>query len=286
MQIARLGTFFLSFITLCTTVNASDGVAVSPSAYKLFNVFGIPVTNSMIMSWMVSIAVVIGVRLAIGSKPSIIPTRSQAFIEALVEGVKTLITPIVGKRMVEHTFPLLVGLFFYILINNICGVLPGVGTIGRVEHGHLLYYFRPATADLNATLALAIVAMSSWLYFVLRYAGMGALMHDLFGNKADKKSLSKAIYYPLFFVFFAVGLVEVISILLRPLSLSLRLYGNMFGGETLLTNMTGLIAYIAPVPFYFLEILVGFVQALVFTLLVAVYIGAICNHGDQHSHTH
>jgi F-type H+-transporting ATPase subunit a len=79
-----------------------------------------------------------------------------------------------------------------------------------------------------------------------------------------------------------VGFIEVISILFRPVSLSLRLYGNVFGGENLLTNMTNLVSWVVPVPFYFLEVLIGFVQALVFTLLVAVYIGSICNHEEEH----
>jgi F-type H+-transporting ATPase subunit a len=103
---------------------------------------------------------------------------------------------------------------------------------------------------------------------------------DIFGNKADKKEIPTAIYYFLFVIFFAVGLIEVISIVFRPVSLSFRLFGNVFGGENLLVSMTNLIGYIVPVPFYFLEVLIGAVQAMVFTLLVAVYIGLICNHDD------
>jgi len=83
-----------------------------------------------------------------------------------------------------------------------------------------------------------------------------------------------------------VGLIEIVSILFRPVSLSFRLFGNVFGGENLLANMTSLISWIVPVPFYFLEILIGAVQAFVFTLLTAVYIGLICNHGDDGEHAH
>jgi F-type H+-transporting ATPase subunit a len=108
------------------------------------------------------------------------------------------------------------------------------------------------------------------------------VLKDLFGNKADKNEIPALIYYPLFLIFFGVGLIEVISIAFRPVSLSFRLFGNVFGGENLLHSMSAITPWILPVPFYFLELLIGFVQALVFTLLVSVYIGLICAHGDDH----
>ncbi len=141
---------------------------------------------------------------------------------------------------------------------------------------------RPGNADLNGTLALAVVSTICWLYFILRYAGIGFVMKDLFGNKADRREVPAYIYFPLFLVFFAVGLIEVISIMVRPISLSLRLFGNVFGGENLLHSMSEITRWGLPIPFYFLELLIGFVQALVFVLLVSVYIGLICNHGDDH----
>jgi F-type H+-transporting ATPase subunit a len=278
--------FALSLSILATTLAGASNAqaAVSESAYKLTSIMGLPITNSMTMSWGVSIILIMAVRLMIGSKPSLVPSRSQAMIENLVEGVRNLIEPIVGKRMVPHVLPLLICFFAYILIQNWSGMIPGVGTIGHVKDGHFFYYLRPLAADLNATLALSFFGMGAWLYFVLRYAGIKALFYDLFGNKANSKEVSPPIYGMLFIIFFAVGLIEVISILFRPISLSLRLYGNIFGGENLLTNITGLVSWVVPVPFYFLELLVGLVQALVFTLLIAVYIGSICNHGEDHEH--
>jgi F-type H+-transporting ATPase subunit a len=123
--------------------------------------------------------------------------------------------------------------------------------------------------------------MVCWFYFIMRYAGPRAVLYDLFGNKADKKGLPAVIYYFLFVLFFGVGLIEIISILVRPVSLSFRLFGNILGGENLIHAMYGMQKWVLPVPFYFLELLIGFVQALVFTLLVSVYIGLICNHGDE-----
>ncbi|MFW6354577.1 MAG: F0F1 ATP synthase subunit A, partial [Verrucomicrobiota bacterium] len=131
-----------------------------------------------------------------------------------------------------------------------------------------------------------IAALFGWGYFVLRYAGFKTLIFDLFGNKADKEDVGVGMYVLLFPIFIGVGFIEVVSILFRPVSLSFRLYGNVFGGENLLANMTGLAPYVVPVPFYFLETLIGLVQALVFTLLTAVYIGLICNHGDEHEAVH
>ena len=135
------------------------------------------------------------------------------------------------------------------------------------------------------TLALALVHFVAWIYFVMKYAGPKLLIFDLFGNKADKKETPAILFYFLTIVFLVVGVIEVVSIVFRNVSLPFRLFGNVFGGENLLHSMTSLIGWIVPVPFYFLELLIGFVQALVFTLLVAVYIGLICNH-DSEEHAH
>jgi F-type H+-transporting ATPase subunit a len=106
----------------------------------------------------------------------------------------------------------------------------------------------------------------------------------LFGNKANKKDVPSVLYYFLFVIFGIVGLIEIVSITFRPISLSFRLFGNVFGGENLLHLMTGLYKWGLPIPFYFLELLIGFVQALVFTLLVSVYIGLICKHDAEGQH--
>ena len=263
---------------------AADGV--SPSAYELIKLGGFPVTNAMVTTWVMALGLIIVIRLAVGGKPQLVPTRSQAIVESVVEGVRSTMEPIVGKRMIGPTFPLLLCLFVYILIHNWSGLLPGVGTFGHYdEHGHLLYYFRPATSDLNTTLALAVISFTTWVYFIFRYEGIKSVMFHIFGNKADRKEVSFIIYFLLFFIFFGVGLIECISILFRLVSLSFRLYGNVFGGENLLTSMHGLFKYILPVPFYFLEVLIGLIQAFVFTLLTAVYIGLMCNHdGEEHAH--
>lgn len=259
--------------------------AAVPRAEVLWQPLGFPITNSMVTSWVIAAILIVLLRLAV-KRPTIVPSRSQALVEGVVEGVNGLIEPIVGQRMVRVTFPLLAALFVYILIQNWSGLLPGVGTIGWGEHTESGFHvvrelIRPGHADLNTTLALAIISMVAWLYYIIRYAGFKAIAYDLFGNKADKAEVPLFIFIPLFGIFFLVGLIEVVSIMFRPISLSFRLFGNVFGGENLLHAMMHVFPWVLPIPFYILELLIGLVQALVFTLLVAVYIGLICNHEGQ-----
>lgn len=277
-----LPTVFVS--TACASaLHAADG-GVSPSPYKLTEIFGLPVTNSILTTWFISILLIVGIRVWVG-KPALIPGKGQAVIESLIDGLRGLLEPIVGKKAFPMTFPLLIGLFLFILIHNWSGLVPGVGVFGFYdETGSLKYWMRPANSDLNATLGMALVAMLGWLFISLKVAGPKFFMWELFGNKADKKDTPKVIYFMLIPIFIGVGFIEMISIAFRPVSLSFRLYGNVFGGENLLTSMTGLAPYIVPIPFYLYEVLVGVIQALIFSLLVAIYIGLMTNHDEDHAH--
>jgi F-type H+-transporting ATPase subunit a len=255
----------------------------------------------MVTSWVVSVVLILLVRWLVG-KPSLIPTRGQLIIEECIGMLRGIIQPIVGRKVFFPSFWLLSGLFFFILVNNISGLFPGVGTIGYGQNhqGHFSIteaWIRPGNADLNMTLALAAVANLTWLYLIFKYAGLKVIIKDWFGNKADKKELNAGMFYFLGVIFIAVGFIEVISIIFRPVSLTFRLFGNVFGGESLLHSMfhlgekldfpewlSNLSMVIVPIPFYMLEVLIGVVQALVFMLLVSVYIGLICNHGDEEHH--
>jgi len=275
----------LSALLLATAMPAfGSESAISPKPDIVLHVGPLPVTNSMIATWVIAIILIVAIRLAV-RKPRLVPTRGQAIVESLVTGVMDLITPITGPRVARPAFPLLVGLFTYILIQNWSGMIPGFGTLKILQHGQWVDLIRPGDADMNSTFALACVSMIAWLYLIIRYAGPRVILYELFGNKADKNDIPAVLYYILFVVFFGVGLIEVISIGLRLVSLSCRLFGNMLGGENLMHSMYGIEKWLLPTPFYFLEILTGFVQALIFTLLVAVYIGLICNHeGAEHGH--
>ena len=278
-------------ILLCpfTALNAAgDGVKVT--AETVFSIGQFPVTNSMVTSWIVSLLLVFSIKLLVG-RPQLIPGKGQLILESLIGGIRGIIEPIVGKKVFFPSFWLLSGLFFFILIQNWSGLLPGVGTIG---YGTMDDHFsigkpliRPGNADLNMTLALALVANIFWLYFIVKYAGIKAIAKDWFGNKADKSEVSATIFGFLGIIFLAVGFIEVVSILFRPVSLTFRLFGNVFGGESLLHSMFYLVPqlkWILPVPFYFMEVLIGLVQALVFMLLISVYIGLICNHDEGEKH--
>jgi F-type H+-transporting ATPase subunit a len=285
---------FLMSLPLATAAFASGGEGhsgVAPAAEALFRIGPVSVTNSMVTSWVVALVLIVAVRLAIGRRPRLIPTRAQAMVESLVQGILDLIAPIVGKRAAKPAFPLLVCLFTFILIQNWSGLFPGVGTLRVWQEtaagaGEWKEIVRPGNADMNMTIALAVIATVAWAYFILRYAGLKAVMYDWFGNKADRRDVPLPIYLFLYLVFFAVGIIEIVSILFRPVSLSFRLFGNIFGGENLLHIMQELFKWGLPIPFYFLEVLIGLVQALVFTLLVSVYIGLICNHDEGHGEEH
>ena len=279
-------------ILLCPSASLhAAGGGVKVTAETVFHIGQFPITNSMITSWVVSLLLVFFIKFLVG-RPQLIPTKGQLVVESVIGGIRGIIEPIVGKKVFFPSFWLLSGLFFFILIHNWSGLLPGVGTIGQ---GHLVDdhfaiskpLIRPGNADLNMTLALALVANLSWIYFIVKYAGIKAIIKDWFGNKAEKSEVSSLIFGLLGIIFLAVGVIEVLSILFRPVSLTFRLFGNVYGGESLLHSMFYLVPqlkWILPVPFYFMEVLIGLVQALVFMLLVSVYIGLICNHDEGENH--
>jgi F-type H+-transporting ATPase subunit a len=274
---------FFATLSTATLAVASEGEGVAPAAAKLVDFgHGWAITSSMATGWVVS-GILIGLILLAVRKPKLLPTKSQAVFESLLEALRDLFEPIVGKKAFPAAFPLLVTFFVFILIQNWMGLLPGVGTLGWGHdvdgHFHLTSaWIRPFTADFNSTIALALVSFGAYLILIFKYAGPKLILWDLFGNKAEKSETPGWLYPFLSLIFVIVGFIEVFSILIRPFTLSVRLFGNVFGGENLLHG-TGFFFV-----FYFMELLVGLIQAIVFTLLTSVYIGLICNHGDDHDH--
>jgi F-type H+-transporting ATPase subunit a len=281
-RISKLITL-LSGSLLSAAALRAEGVA--PSAAKLVDFGnGWAITNSMATGWAISLLLVTSIMWLVG-KPSIIPSKGQAVFESLLEALRGIFEPIVGKAAFPAAFPILITFFVFILFHNWMGLIPGVGTMGwgtddPAGHFHLTRpLIRPHNADFNGTIALAIISFGAWAIIVFKFAGPKVVMMDLFGNKADKNETPGWLYPVLSLVFLAVGVIEVFSIVIRPFTLSVRLFGNVFGGENLLHG-TGFIFV-----FYFMELLVGVIQALVFTLLTAVYIGLLCNHeGGDHAH--
>ena len=261
---------------------------LTPNAPQVFAIGQLPVSNSMILSWIVALVIIFVARAATRDIKEN-PAGLQNFVEWVVESVRDFLESVIGRALTAQTFWFFATAFLFILFTNWFGLVPGVGTVGwgtPDAAGHLHHISRPllrgANADLNMTFAMSIVFFGAWIYWALKANGPLGLLTHIFGPRGDSKGGMKLL---LIVVFFCVGILELVSIVFRPVSLSFRLYGNIFAGETMLESMANLVPALAPlipVPFYFLELLVGFVQALVFTLLTAVFTLLICDHGDGH----
>jgi len=262
---------------------------LSQKAVEIGRVFGFPITNSMVVSWIVALSLIIFVQAATW-KMKQIPSGAQNFLEWLVESLYGFLEGLLGRHLVDRTFWFFATIFIFILSSNWLGLIPGVGTIGRghmTPHGFRINqpFFRGANADVNLTLAMALVFFACWIFWALREIGPLGFLKELFAPKGESAGLLKVV---LVVVFFVVGCLEIISILFRPISLSFRLYGNTFAGENMLETMANLVpslGWLIPVPFYFLELLVGVVQALVFMLLTAVFTLLMCQREEEGSAT-
>jgi F-type H+-transporting ATPase subunit a len=252
-------------------------------------------TNSFVFTVIVTVLIIIVARAAT-RKMNLVPTGAQNFIEALVETLSATFENIVGRHMIAKVFPVIATLFIFICAANWIGLVPGVGSIGWGKPGPGLFslteidrpLLRPADADLNMTLGMAVLFMILWLFWTLRDVGLLGFLKENFAPKGEVKGWLGPF---LIVIFLFVGCIEILSILLRPVSLSLRLFGNFFAGETLLHTMTTLglqlpapLGWIAsvlfPLPFFFLELLVGVLQALVFSALCGVYIRLSTSHAE------
>jgi len=254
---------------------------LSQGAVEIARPFGLPVTNSMVVTWIVAAGLIVFARVATRNMRSV-PAGAQNFAEWLVESLYNFLEDIIGAHLVERTFWLFATIFIFILAANWLSLFPGIGSVGwghQTAEGFRLEepFFRGANADVNLTLAMALVFFASWIVWGLREQGPVGFLKELFGPKGESTGALRVL---LTIVFFAAGCLEVISILFRPVSLSFRLYGNVFAGESMLETMARIptIGWLVQVPFYLLELLVGLVQALVFMLLTAVFTLLICQH--------
>jgi F-type H+-transporting ATPase subunit a len=261
-------------------------------APEIFSIGPLKVTSSMIVTWIVTIGIIVFARFATRRMREV-PEGAQNFWEWLVESLHNFLDEIIGHQLAHRTFWFFATIFVFILFTNWFGLLPFIGTVGwgvPTEQGGLTHIetplFRGVSADLNMTLAMALIFFACWIYWAVSSQGVGGVIVHLFGNPA-RKEMKGFLWVAMAIVFFFVGLLEIISILFRPVSLSLRLYGNIYAGENLLDAMSNLVpglAWLIPAPFYFMEVLVGLVQALVFMLLTAVFTLLICAHSEEEHH--
>lgn len=262
-----------------------------PDAPRLFKLGFFEVTNSMVVTWVVAAFLIVFARLATRQIREV-PEGIQNFWEWMVESLHDFLEGIIGADLVKRTFWFFATVFIFILASNWFGLIPGVGTIGWGHpdaQGHMGHLSEPllrgVNADLNMTLAMSMVFFLFWTVWALQVNGPAGFILHIFGPKGDTTGFLKILMIA---VFVLVGVLEVVSILFRPVSLSFRLYGNIFAGENMLETMTTLggaaFGWLLPIPFYFMELLVGLVQALVFMLLTSVFTLLICQHDEDHGH--
>jgi F-type H+-transporting ATPase subunit a len=247
----------------------------------------------MICTWIVAAIILIIVRLTTWKSIKEIPSGMQNVMEALVEGWEGLIGDILDKRVARWVFPFATTFFIFIVMSNLVDLVPGVGSIGfgtPDKHSSLPFaiervdrpFFRPPTTDANLTIAMAGIFLVMSLFWAVRYNGFWGLIKHIFGVKMDTNKWA----YPLFFLLFIfIGAMELLSVgFARPVALAMRLYGNIYAGESILdmvyhNNM--LLALVLSTFTYFYETFVCVVQAFVFAMLVVAFVGTLCTHSDE-----
>lgn len=257
------------------------------AAEPIFEIGNFTITNTMLNAY-IAVAFFCIVAIIVKFRKSIIPKGIYNFIEMLVEFVLAEIEKVTNDKIKARKFlPLVATIFFFVLFSNWLGQIPGTGSLGiyGFMHGELelIPLLRPATSDLNLTLGIAMIAILTTHIAGMRTLGIVNHISKFLNFKGIFKSIKKgpmAIIVAI--VEFFIGLIEIIGEFAKTLSLSLRLFGNIFAGEVLMTVMLGLFSYILPIPFMFLEILVGVIQATVFAMLtLAFLVVSTMGHGDE-----
>ena len=263
---------------------APEEHGLSQKAVEIARPLGFPITNSMVLMWIVAVGLILFAQIATRTMKKV-PDGSQNFLEFLIEALYRFLEGIIGRHLVDRTFWFFASIFIFILAANWVGLIPGVGSIGWGRSTGVGFtidepLLRGANADVNMTLAMALVFFGCWIVWGLQENGPIGFLKELFSPKGESAGALKIL---MIVVFFAAGCLEIVSILFRPVSLTFRLYGNVFAGETMLETMARVphIGWLVQIPFYFLELLVGLVQALVFMLLTAVFTLLICQHPEE-----
>lgn len=279
---------------------------ISLAAEKIGHIGPMPITNSLLTTWVVMLVLLV-ISLLVKRSLALVPSHGQSIAEMVIEALYDFFQSVVGEH-VRKLFPLIASLFFFIILANWIGLVPGVGTIGffethgatveaeqavpatetaaktsgiegavheevvqekieetAVEEATFVPLLRGATADLNTTIALAIIAFGAIQYF--GFQTLGFHYTKRFFNFSNP-------------IMFFVGMLEIISDVSKVISFAFRLFGNIFAGEVLLTVMAFLMPFLAPMPFLVLELFVGFIQALVFSTLTAVFVNVAVSHEE------
>ena len=247
----------------------------------LFKIFGLPITNTMINVWL-AIVIFLILGLILRNRIKLKPDKLQNACEFFLEGLLGYFDQVTGDRKKTMRFlPLVGSIFFFILLSNWLGLMPGTGSI-TIGHNFL---FRSANTDLNLTVAMALIAVFSSHLFGLFTIGIFTHLNKFIQIGTFFKSLRKGPVAILTAIIeLGVGLIEIVSEIAKVISLSLRLFGNIFAGEVLITVIASLVGLLVPTPFMLLELLVGIIQASVFAMLALVYMTVLTTeaHGAEH----
>jgi F-type H+-transporting ATPase subunit a len=241
---------------------------ISISAETIFHIGSFPVTNSLALSAVVFLF--LGVMAVLfRRKVALVPAGFQNLVEAMVDGALDLMDSVLGDRKKSEKYlPFVLTVFLFVMVSNWFGLIPGVGSLMIRTGGESVPFFRAPAADLNFTLALALIAVTFVNVFGVAAIGFKGRAKTFFNFKGP--------------IEFFVGILELVSEFAKIVSFSFRLFGNVFAGEVLLTIMSFLVPYAAPLPFLFLEIFVGFIQAFIFGMLTLVFIAmSTVEHGDH-----
>ncbi|MGH8024753.1 MAG: F0F1 ATP synthase subunit A [Limisphaerales bacterium] len=257
----------------------------------------LPVTNSVICSWIVAAVILLMVRATTPRHIKEIPAGMQNLLEAVVEGWEGFMADVLDRRVTRWVFPFATTFLIFIVMCNYVDLIPGVGSIGygTPVQGSALPFnvrgihpplFRPPTTDANLTVAMTAVFLIMSLYWAIRYNGVWGFAKHIFGVKMKVNAVVLPII-SLLFLF--IGAMEVVSILFgRPVALAMRLYGNIFAGETMLDMGAHMPTFWGAqgvsLIIYFYETFICAVQGFVFGLLVVAFVGTMCVNEEKHGH--
>lgn len=288
-------TIFVALLALASPAMAEGGHDHLPASAETVLEFGpFAITNSMIMTWIVAAVLIFFAQMAT-KEVSLVPSKLQNFVEWVLESLIDFLGGVLGDKLARRTFWFFGTLFIMILFSNWMGLIPGVGTIGLFNsgpgadpHDTFTPFLRGGNADLNMTAAMAVTFAILWFYWAVTETSPKEFFAHIF---APKGKFEGVMLGAMIVIFLFVGVIEVFSIAFRPVALMFRLYGNVYAGESMLESIMNLVPvaglkWLAALPFYFLELLVGLIQALVFTLLCAVFLRLICEHEHDEDHAH
>ena len=258
-------------------------------AEEVFSIFGFPITNSIIAAW-ITIIVLVGFSYAVTHRMKLIPSRLQAAFEFLLGWLYDLCVSVASEENGRRFFPIVATIFLFVGFNAWLALIPGYGSILVHTGGHEVHLLKPANTDINMPIALALIPFFFVMYYGIKTAGISffrqyfnfgpffSSIGRIFKGKFNITDIIAGVIHAF------VGLVEFLSLFIRVISLTFRLFGNMTAGEILLLVAIFLIPWLFALPFYGLELLIGFIQAIIFGGLTLIFLTmAVTPHEEEAS---